>query len=519
MALLIASVSESDPTQMIRAADAAWADGAEAVELRIDALGGNLAPIADHLRANPDRQWIITCRSAEEGGRFNGTATEKAARLRQVASDTRACVDIELAEWEQHPQLREIVSAPEESSDRLRLILSAHRFDGPPEQPTNLIDRMLAVPGAVAKLAFTAGDAMDGLIATDLMQQYGRRVIAVAMGDDGLWTRILAKKLGAFGTFCSPAPDTATAPGQLSLTDMLGRFRWKRLDWETRVFGLIGNPVSHSLSPILFNHWFDQFGINAVYIPLHIGRDSDRVGRFLDACAQRPWLEMGGFSVTVPHKEAVLRRLGDSADYLARSIGAVNTVCIQDGEAVGYNTDCYAAVDSLATAIGCDRADFPGISVDVLGAGGAARAIVAGLREFGCPVTVYARTPEKAAALADTFTCSSAQWEDRPRRQGMVLINTTPIGMWPETDASPMPPDALAGCRLVFDMIYRPNKTRLLLDAEAVGCKTLNGLDMFVRQATMQFALWTGRTPDRGEAFAFLESEISGDPSPHGSSG
>jgi 3-dehydroquinate dehydratase/shikimate dehydrogenase len=195
----------------------------------------------------------------------------------------------------------------------------------------------------------------------------------------------------------------------------------------------------------------------------------------------------------------------------------VNTLCFRDGKPFGYNTDCYAAVASVATALRRDATNLADLRVHVLGAGGAARAILEGFGEAGCQVTVFARSFAKAAKLGEHFQCDAAPWEERGRQTADLLINTTPVGLWPNLEESPMNdfrdgspgslpqlPAAdreapirrdLSGYRLVFDLIYRPLETKLLREAQAAGCQTLNGLDMFLRQAAVQFELWTGIAP------------------------
>jgi shikimate 5-dehydrogenase len=164
----------------------------------------------------------------------------------------------------------------------------------------------------------------------------------------------------------------------------------------------------------------------------------------------------------------------------------------------------------LADALGCSRIDLAGVRVDVLGTGGAARAVLYGLKEPGCTVTLYGRSADRTLRLAEQSGAVAAAWNERLQRDGDVLINCTTVGMWPDVDASPVPADALADCRLVFDLIYNPLETRLLRDAAGTGIKTLNGLDMFVRQAAVQFELWTGSSADLQDARGLIAHEITG---------
>ncbi len=511
MTLLVTSINVENLGELRMLAERAWAGGAEAVEIRIDTFDDAPANLAAYLTAHRDRTWIVTCRSADEGGYFRGDTMQRVSLLVAVARGTDAYVDFELADWRQSNDIREkvrLASAKTDGSGH-RLILSAHDFAGMPANLGALIDEMTDVSDAgVCKVAYRADHICDSFEALDLMYEHNHTLCAVATGEDGLWTRVLAKKLGAFMTYCALDADAATAPGQLTLSEMVDRYRWPAIDASTRVFGVIGDPVAHSMSPFLFNRWFADAGINAVYFPLRVGRDGDSMRRFLNGCRERHWLDISGFSVTIPHKTSALDWLGDRADHMSRGIGALNTLSFCGGKTQGFNTDCDAGVSSIGDALGYARNELLDISVDVLGAGGAARALVYGLTMFGCDVTVYGRSVEKTRRTADEFEARPAVWEDRVRRRGDVLINCTSVGMWPDVDVSPMPADSLGDCCLVFDLIYNPAETRLLRDAAAAGAKTLNGLDMFVRQAAMQFELWTSVSPDTRHAGDLIMREI-----------
>jgi shikimate dehydrogenase len=218
---------------------------------------------------------------------------------------------------------------------------------------------------------------------------------------------------------------------------------------------------------------------------------------------------VGGFSVTAPHKTAARRWVGTGAGATAVRTGAVNTLVFTAGKkATGYNTDSDAALDSITSALGGARKDLAGLSADVLGAGGAARAVIAALQACGCRVTVFGRSPERTSRLAKQFDAEARPWDQRVKRRGEMLVNCTTVGMWPAIDESPMPADALAGCKLVFDVVYNPLETRLLRDATSAGAPTLRGLDMFIRQAAKQLEYWTGVRPDIESARQLVTQEI-----------
>ncbi len=511
MTRLVVSVFVESIADLDAVATRAWLVGADAIELRIDSFDGDPGEIASFLQRHPDRAWVVTCRGEAEGGEFSGDTADRVARLIAATRETAACVDFEYADFQRSDNIRQKVAlAATDKGGDVRLILSAHYFDGVPDN-LGAIHREIraAREGAIAKVAYKANNIVDTFSALDLMREQGADSISIAMGEPGMWTRVLSKKLGAFATYASLGSETETAPGQVSVSELVNVFRWSKIKPDTKVFGVVGDPVGHSLSPKLFNYWFECAGIDAVYVPLRVGARDDGLARFLNECTKRPWLDLGGLSVTIPHKEVAFSFVGGDADSLSRSLGSVNTLTFRDGEVKGYNTDCNAAINSLIGALGGDAKALAGASVDVLGAGGVARAILHGLIEHGCKVTLYGRDEEKVRTLADEFGCSPSPWDDRSARKGDILVNTTPIGMWPIVDDSPMPAELLAGCRLVFDLIYRPAETRLLREAALMGCKTLNGLDMFIRQAATQFELWFEKSPEISGGLALLQSHLN----------
>jgi shikimate dehydrogenase len=246
------------------------------------------------------------------------------------------------------------------------------------------------------------------------------------------------------------------------------------------------------MSPAIHNAAFAAAGIDAVYVPLLIRPGAKNFDRFMDDAMHRPWLALRGLSVTLPHKENALAYVGgENCDELTRRIGAVNTITIsEDGRLTGANTDYAAAIDSLCRAMGITGKKLAGRAAAVLGAGGAARAIVAALVYHGANVTIYNRTVERARRLASEFNCRAAPLADAHAAEDEVFINCTSVGMHPNVAASPL--EAIpSAARVIFDTIYNPIETRLLRDARAAGCKTVSGLDMFVDQAVGQFEAWT----------------------------
>ncbi|MCK4602603.1 MAG: shikimate dehydrogenase, partial [Phycisphaerae bacterium] len=319
-----------------------------------------------------------------------------------------------------------------------------------------------------------------------------------AMGEAGLASRILAGKFGAFGTFASLAGGAESAPGQPTIEELKSLYRWDSLGPATVLYGVIGCPLAHSLSPAIHNAAFAAAGLDAVYVPLLIAPGADNFKRFMDAALSRPWLEMRGLSVTIPHKENALAYVGaENCDQLAQKIGAINTITIGPaGRLRGDNTDYAAAIDALCAAMEIVRGDLAGRAVAVLGAGGAGRAIVAALAHYGADVTIYNRTVSRGRQLAEEFSCRAAALAEAANLEAEIVVNCTSVGMYPQVDAAPLaaiPPSV----RVVFDTVYNPIETQLLRKAARAGCKTVSGLDMFVNQAASQFETWTDSSAPR----------------------
>jgi len=426
---------------------AAQAAGADAVECRLDYLA--TVPGEDDLRtllADAPLPVIVTNRPVEEGGRFAGDEADRIATLAAAARIGGQFFDVELT------------VAPADRPDAAT-ILSHHDFNAVPADLDQIAAEMDASPAAVNKIAFAADGPEDAFRAFDVIRACKKPTVALAMGEAGLASRILAKKFGAFGTFASLQRGAESAPGQLTLDEFRDLYRWDAIGPETAVYGIIGCPVGHSMSPAIHNAAFTAAAVNAVYLPLLVEPGYDNFRRFMDAMLARPWLNWHGLSVTIPHKENALTYVGaDNCDPLAVEIGAVNTVTVAPDESLrGDNTDYAAAIDALCDCMGIAREDLAGRHVAVLGAGGAARALVAALAHYHAEVTVYNRTVARAQALADEFACRAAGRDALAGLEAEIVINCTPIGMYPKVDASPL--DAVPPCvKVVFDTIYTPSK-------------------------------------------------------------
>ncbi|UCG15372.1 MAG: shikimate dehydrogenase [Phycisphaerales bacterium] len=502
MTLLIASVSAGTGDELRTRVGQAFSAGADVAELRLDAIESLDDDLVQWAAGLPAGKWIATCRPASEGGASTHSARQRALMLVAIAEGAQGLIDFEFAHWRRSARTRarlaDAVGTKPGAPTDSRLILSHHDFTGRPDDPRGILRMIAAEEGVIPKLAWMPESICDNFEALDLVRSSPGPVIVICMGEAGLPSRVLAPKVGAFATYCAPSEDITTAPGQATLAQMTDLYRWRRIGTDTRLFGVIGWPVAHSMSPLLHNAAFDRAGVDGVYLPLPIEPRDRVLEDFLDGCLANDWLDAAGFSVTVPHKSRVVAYLGDRVDELAGRIGAVNTLVVSDGGYRGYNTDYCGALDALTAGLGCERNDLRGTAIDLLGAGGAARAVVAGLREYGCDVTLSNIIPQDAATLAEEFGCNVRAWGERDHGTGSILVNCTSVGMRPVPDETPFPADALGRYEAVFDVVYNPMRTRLLGDAARAGCRVISGVEMFVNQAAEQFRLWTGREPDKG---------------------
>jgi 3-dehydroquinate dehydratase / shikimate dehydrogenase len=443
-------------------------------ELRLDWLVGD-AEIAKFLKLlsarRPKATLIATCRRREAGGRYSGTVAKQIVHLAEALRAGCTWYDFEIEGLRKCP--RELMATVLGEGKQLA---SAHFFHSLPKSLPKVAAELSSHGAAAIKIAAQC----DSLAQARALLDFGRKhpkVVAIPMGDVGLPARFLA--LRAKRAFAYAPVENATAPGQISLEEMKRVYRADRFDARTRVYGVIGNPVGHSLSPAMQNAGFAARRMNAVYLPFLV-RD------LRDFLASIEPLGIAGFSVTLPHKEQILQSL-DACEPLARKIGAVNTVIVHGGGKLhGYNTDYVGVLRSLAS-----RIPLGGSRVLILGAGGAARAVAFALSEAGSSVCVWARRAARAKSLARAVGGESIARHRLGREFFDAIVNATPVGMYPHAGQSPLDANEL-NCRLVFDTIYRPRKTRLLELAERRGIDTISGVEMFVAQGTAQWEIWTG---------------------------
>ncbi len=458
-------------TEAARAGLAKAARLADLAEIRLDAMAE-----CDLERVLRDRPCpvIVTHRPVREGGRYDGPEAPRLAALRRAADLGAEYVDVE------HDAIGELgpVAA--------RVIVSRHDTEGTPGDLRAVYDGLCRLGADVVKVAVTATHILDAAAVLELLRDARQPTIALAMGERGLLTRVLAPKFGAVLTFASLGDEAEAAPGQVSAARMRDLYRIDRLGPATRVFGVMADPVGHSLSPAIHNAAFAETGLDAVYLPLWVEGDPTAFVR-----AMRPF-GVDGYSVTIPHKQTVMPVL-DEIEPIARRIGAVNTVHrLPDGRLVGSNTDWSAGIASLEAALG--EEGLEGKQAVQLGAGGVGRAMAFGLRQRGANVVLADVDPTRAEALAEEIDAEAAPLEALPYEEADLVLNCTPVGMHPNEDATPVRADRLREGQVVYDAVYNPLETRLTREARDAGCRTVPGIDHFVRQAVEQFELWTGET-------------------------
>ena len=449
-----------------------WAD---VVELRLDCLDGLEG--FERVLERVTRPVILTFRPSEQGGR-----RELDQQARAVFWKTAPRTEW----WDVEPDL----TVERESSN---IIVSHHDFAGVPQELTRIYERLTAMRAGVVKIAVQANDIVDCIPVFELLDRArfeGRELIAIAMGNSGLATRILGPSRGAFLTYAALEEDSATAPGQITAQKLRSVYHVDQIDRDTMICGLVGLPVMHSVSPHMHNAAFHTAGINGVYLPLEVRDLHTFIKRMVHPRTRELDWNLRGLSITAPHKSAVLEHL-DWIDPQAKEIGAVNTIVIEDNQLIGFNTDAVGFITPLFNTLGL----LNGLRVAVIGAGGAARAAVWALLKYDSHVTVFARDVEKAGALAEVFDVSYASLSSASFANYDLVINATPLGSGELIDQTAATAEQLHGARCVYDLVYNPIETRLLKEASKADCKTVRGLEMLVAQAKNQFELWTGQTP------------------------
>ena len=442
------------------------------VELRLDWLKSDAerTRLLSWLDSNKPRSanTIATCRRTVGGGKFRGDAYAELDWLRRAREAGCAWGDLEIETF------TEVRSELDLGRSRLpRILLSLHDFKRTPAKMASLANRTLDA----IKIAAQSQTIADSVRVLRLAHDR-RDFVAVPMGEIGLPARILALREGSALAYAPVSQ--ATAPGQVSLTDLKYLYRAHKLTRKTQVFGVIGDPVGHSLSPLLHNRAFAARGIDAVYVPFLVKDLRD----FLKAL---PEFGIRGFSITLPHKQRILEYL-DDCDALAAEIGAVNTVVVhKNGSLYGCNTDYTGVLRSLTRKL-----RLRGSRVLILGAGGSARAAAVALARASAVVGICARRDAPARELAQAVGGQVIPRRALRTEHFDAILNATPVGMYPHEHISPLRASEL-NCRIVMDLIYRPERTQLLKLASSKGITTVSGVEMFLAQGAAQWEIWMKR--------------------------
>jgi 3-dehydroquinate dehydratase / shikimate dehydrogenase len=458
------------------------------VELRLDWLANDSERrrfLAWLRRNRPKRAVLLaTCRRRQGGGLFAGSIRAELHWLSQAAQAGCLWCDLEIETFRKLPR-----NSVRQHPLPGRILLSIHDFKRMPQLNSAVVGlgSRKDVDGIkVAGAARTIGDSVRLLqFAAGL-----RNGVAVPMGEVGLPARLLALREGSQLAYAPVA--AATAPGQVSLQEMKHLYRSHALNRQTQIFGVIGDPIAHSLSPLLHNTAFIARKINAAYLPFLVRDLRD----FLKAV---PDFGLRGFSVTLPHKQTILRHLQD-CDALSAEIGAVNTVVVRrDGSLYGCNTDYVGVLLALEKKL-----LLPKSRLLILGAGGAARAAAFALSRAGAGVCISARRESAARELARAVRGEVIQRRALRTQSFDAILNATPIGMYPRSAISPLAAGELH-CRIVMDLIYRPEKTKLLKLASQKRITTVSGVEMFLAQGIAQWELWMKRSaPEKAMRRAVL---------------
>lgn len=459
------------------------------VELRLDWLSNDseIENFLKKLRARKVRATLIaTCRRLPGGGRYRGSAAKQLLYLAEAVRAGCSWYDLEIETSRNCPP--ELLNVVVGSGKHLA---SAHFFKGPPGDLRRVVAELSRAQPDAVKIAAHC-DTLAEMLKLLRLARGRRDVVAVPMGEAALPARVLALRAGS--ALAYGAVEHVTAPGQVSIERMKNLYRADQLGSKSRVYGVIGYPIGHSLSPVMQNAGFRAAGVDAVFLPFLVRDLADFIG------AIKP-LGIRGFAVTLPHKQAILKYL-DGCDPLAAQIRAVNTVVVRGGgKLYGYNTDYTGVLRTLAR-----RIELRGSRVLIAGAGGVARAAAFALKQAGAGVWVCARRPGKAKSLARAVGGTAIARARLRRERFDAIVNATPLGMHPFTNHSPLEAHEL-NCRLVFDTIYRPQRTKLLQLADERGIESASGVEMFVAQGIAQWEIWTGqRAPERIMRRAVLEA-------------
>jgi 3-dehydroquinate dehydratase / shikimate dehydrogenase len=451
--------------------------GAKLVELRLDYING--AVNLKRLLNDRPCPVVVSCRRPADGGKWAGSEEQRLLLLRTAIAQGVEYIDLE-----------DDVAAGIPRFGKTKRIVSFHDFRKTPDNLDEIHRRLAKCDADIVKIAAMANHPSDNVRLLEMVRKAKIPTVGLGMGDIGVPTRILAPKFGAPLTYATFHQERALAPGQLSFEQMTQVFRYDQINAETEVYGVVADPIGHSLSPLIHNAGLAQLGMNKVYVPFRVPRED--LSRFIDEAGT---LGIRGLSITIPHKEEVIKKLTE-VDAAVRGIGACNTVVFNGPTRAGYNTDYHAAMSTLVETMeltGAGEKPLAGKTALVMGCGGAGMAITYGLVRRGAHVLVSDIAGRKAEVMAGRFACVAIDWADRHKANPDILMNCTPVGMHPNVDETPYEKHHLRPSMVVFDVVYNPENTLLIKDSRSRNCTVVTGVEMFVRQACLQFKLFTGQ--------------------------
>lgn len=485
----------------------AWEDAAKAgvklIELRLDYLA---EPVdwKTLLRDKPTPA-LVTVRRTVDGGRWAGSEDQRRKLLSEATHHGTDWIDVEVDIARDFPR-----------SGISRRIVSFHDMNLTPENLPEIADLCSMGDADLVKIAVFASSIRDSMRLLLMLRQSSvkRPTMALAMGEWGQFTRVVNAVFGENWTYASWASSQPPAPGMLSFEELKNTYRYERIRHSTEIYAVIGDPISHSKSPLIHNAAFEYHKQDAVYVPIRVATED--LNWFVERCED---FRIRGLSVTIPHKEQIIKSLTETGD-LVQLTGSCNTVLIQPDpfhrktKRNGVNTDLLAALNSLQEALPGSQSTLADRKVLLLGAGGVARSLAFGLLQNSAKVTITNRTARRAEQLAQEAEASWAEWESRHEiaANSEIVINCTSMGMAPNLNHSPLNAEVFHSGQIVFDTIYTPEWTKLLLDAKASGAVTLSGVDMFIRQAALQSQLFTNGLEPTQELMAKTLRNLTSNP-------
>lgn len=463
--------------ELVNLLSQAQSQPADLIELRLDFL----KEPPDFSRLIPAHvPLVVSCRSRADGGVFDGTEIERRGILRQAIDAGCAYIEAEAVD----------INSIAPHKKQATLIACFHDFEGTPDDLESRIEHLAALPADWVKFAVTYQKPQDSLRVLKIIKNSPKTTIGIAMGEGGLITRILGPAMGSPVTYANRDPGFEAAPGTPTASDLAQIYRINEITTDTKVYGLIGNPILHSRVYRLINRAFAFLDIDAVFIPLMCENAADFLNTFTKA------INLQGLSVTIPHKTTVMR-WADVRTANAQHLGSANILTLSKAGWVADNTDLSGAFESLKSAVDNLALNLTNANALILGAGGTTAAVATALSLLGCKITIAARNADAAWRIAAPMDWDVEDIPSAVKSHWDVVANTTPVGMFPNVDESLFPAENWRSDMLAFDVVFNPGQTKFLKEAAAADAVTVDGIDMFLRQTAEQFRLWTGKQMPR----------------------